>query len=560
MRKRVISILGILLVLVAVLGIYIFRNELEELGANNKVEDLKAYYGLEAGEVALIYNGELQSAKAVEQDGIIYLPLDWVSSILNDKFYWSKEDELLIYTTPDSVLYSNYTTVGENKNNLLIKKNDQPYIAGSVVLTYTDILYNIYDSEDAKRVFINDKFTDYLTASTAKKIKIRSGAGFNHGIVKSLGRGENLELVLDDISDENLKSKSLKWVKVSTSDGYVGYVKKTGLHNFMKAQRKSDFKPFRYTSISLNSKVVLAWHQITNKESNAGFDSLIANTQGVNVVSPTWFSLSDNKGNYSSFADKSYVDKAHRQGIQVWALIDNFSKDISTLEILSSTEARKNLISNLINDANTLGLDGINIDFETLKQETAKHYIQFIRELSVEMRNNGLILSVDNPNYASFNQFYRRDRQAEVVDYIINMGYDEHYSGSEPGSVASISFVRNAIDDTLKEVPKEKLINAIPVYTRVWTDKGSKALGIKAAKEWVEKNSINLTWNDELGQYYGEGSVEGVTSYIWMEEEKSLGLKIDYAIEKDIAGAAVWKLGLEPDSVWEVISKIKEQK
>ena len=97
MRKRVISILGILLVLVAVLGIYIFRNELEELGANNKVEDLKAYYGLEAGEVALIYNGELQSAKAVEQDGIIYLPLDWVSSILNDKFYWSKEDELLIY-------------------------------------------------------------------------------------------------------------------------------------------------------------------------------------------------------------------------------------------------------------------------------------------------------------------------------------------------------------------------------------------------------------------------------------------------------------------------------
>ena len=146
------------------------------------------------------------------------------------------------------------------------------------------------------------------------------------------------------------------------------------------------------------------------------------------------------------------------------------------------------------------------------------------------------------------------------MDYIINMGYDEHYSGSEPGSVASISFVRNAIDDTLKEVPKEKLINAIPVYTRVWTDKGSKALGIKAAKEWVEKNSINLTWNDELGQYYGEGSVEGVTSYIWMEEEKSLGLKIDYAIEKDIAGAAVWKLGLEPDSVWEVISKIKEQK
>lgn len=558
MRKNISILLAIIMSIFLLIALFLFRDRISEWGSNNTYTNLNTYFKSTGKEVAIIYNYDLQTAKGIEKDGAYYLPLNWVSTILNDRFYWSTQDELLIYTLPEEVLYSDYTTLGQNGKNLLIKENDEPYILASVVDTYTNIVYNTYMDNGVKRIFINNNFDEYLKASTKHKLKLRVEKSRDSEIVKDINSGEELNLVLDDIGDEYLKSKELKWIKVATNDGYMGYIKKSALTSFVKSRLKSDFTAPSYQNISLGKKVVLAWHQVTSAKANSGLESLISNARGINVVSPTWFSLSDNEGNYKSIASKDYVDKAHKKNIQVWALIDNFDKNISTLEILSSSKARQNLINKLVTDTNNLGIDGINIDFETLKQESAKHFIQFIRELSVETRKNKIILSIDNPNYASFNVFYKRDKQAEVADYIINMGYDEHYAGGQKGSVASISFVRDAIDSSLLEVPKEKLINAIPVYTRVWTDKDSKALSIKSAKEWIEKNDIELEWDDNIGQYYGEKKVDDLMSYIWMEEERSLGLKLDYMKEKELAGVAIWKLGLEPDTIWEIIDKINK--
>lgn len=211
-----------------------------------------------------------------------------------------------------------------------------------------------------------------------------------------------------------------------------------------------------------------------------------------------------------------------------------------------------------MSDAKEYGFDGINIDFESLTQDNAPHFIQFIRELSVSCRNNGLVLSVDVPIPASYNMYYERGKLAEVVDYVINMGYDEHYSGSDEGSSASIDFVKNSITDSLAEVPKEKLINAVPTYTRVWTRENSKlsssALGINGATKWVKENNVNLTWDDEVGQYVGHTTIGNATKYIWMEDERSMTLKMEAVKEADLAGVAVWKLGLEPKEIWNVIS------
>ncbi len=557
MKKSVISTSIVVILLVLAILIYLFKAGFAEFGANKEQVNLNEYFQASGDELALFYNDELQSAKGVEKDGVVYLPLNWVSSILNDKFYWSSEDELLIYTLPESVLNSDYSTLGQNAKPLLIKQGEEPYISIAVVNTYTDMQYRIFDDNGVKRIFLSNTYGEYVSASVKGKVSLRAGASLGDKVVKVLNGGENLRLILEDTSQEYLDSKALKWIKVLTEDGYIGYIRKKNLHRFSWASSKSSFKPLVYSGISLGEKVILAWHQVSNAKANENMEALLENTSGINVLSPTWFSLSDNAGNYNSLASKDYVDKAHAKGIQVWALIDNFSTEVNSLTLLSSTEARRNLITSLIKDAKALGLDGLNLDFEGLKQESGKHYIQFIRELSVETRKNGIILSVDNPSYASFNTFYGRAKQAEVADYIINMGYDEHYAGSEKGSVASIGFVKGGIDKSLTEVPKEKLINAVPAYTRIWTDSGSKALGIKAALEWIESNQVQLVWKDTEGQYYGEALVDGEMSYIWMEEEKSLGLKVSYAKEKDIGGIAVWKLGLEPPEVWEVISRIR---
>jgi len=252
-----------------------------------------------------------------------------------------------------------------------------------------------------------------------------------------------------------------------------------------------------------------------------------------------------------------YVKKAHEMGLQVWGLVDNLSDEVSTVKLLKKSSVRKLLIEKLINDAIDYELDGINLDFESLNAEGAKYYIQFIRELSVYTRKNKLILSIDDPSYAAYNKFYARGKQAEVADYIINMGYDEHYSGSDKGSVASIDFVKSAIYDTLKEVPREKLINAIPVYTRLWKEENGKlssqALGIEASLKWVEENNLTPEWKEDIGQNYVELISSGESYYMWLEDEKSLELKLKYMKENDLAGVAVWRLGLEPSYVWSII-------
>ena len=309
----------------------------------------------------------------------------------------------------------------------------------------------------------------------------------------------------------------------------------------------------------MNQKVCLVWHQVTSTEANEAMEELIANTSGVNVIAPTWFALTDNKGNYHSYADRSYVDKAHALGMQVWAALDNFNmgENVNSEILFAQTSVRSRLIAKLMADVKTYNLDGINLDIEGIKESAGPHYVQFIRELSVSCRNEGIILSVDNYVPAPYNAFYNRAEQGRVADYVIIMGYDEHYAGGEAGSVASYPYVREGIERTLALVPKEKVINALPFYTRIWTEKDGKttssAMGIQNAQIWVKENNVDLYWQEELGQYYGKLETDEGLKQIWMEEATSLGLKMDLIKEYDLAGVGCWKLGFEPASIWDIV-------
>ena len=302
------------------------------------------------------------------------------------------------------------------------------------------------------------------------------------------------------------------------------------------------------------------WHQVTVADANSYFENDTAAVSGVNVISPTWYTMTDNAGNIRDISSADYVNAAHNKGMQVWALIDNFTSDMSTFEVLSHTASRQALIGNLVSSVVNCGADGINIDFETLSEETGVHFLQFLRELSVECRRNNLVLSVDNPVPEDFTSHYDRAEQGRVVDYVIIMGYDEHYVGSaEAGSVASLPWVEQGVIDTIAEVPPEKVILGIPFYCRLWKimaeSLSSEALGMGEANRVVSEHKVELYWDNVACQHVGSYDADGANWKIWLEDAESIAAKTDLVNKYNLTGTAAWKLGLEESSVWSVITE-----
>ncbi len=518
---------------------------------SKEVSSMEEIYGVSGDDVSIIYNYAVQKANGIYRNDAVYIPLNWVQAIVNKRFYWDSHEKLLVYTFPESIEYASAETLGSSGKPLIYIENDKVYILAELVDSYSDVNVDKYIG-DTKRVYVSDIYGEYITGVSAKNTVLRTGASIKDSIELKLSEG----VQLDTVDNENYNEES-GWYKVVTEDGYMGYVQAKKLKRKKTSERVSSYIEPVYTSISMEGKVVLAWHQVTNMSANKNIDTLLQNAKGVNVISPTWFSLSDDEGNISSYASSDYVTKLHDKGIQVWALVDNFSGDGDTYSVLSKTSSRQRLIEQLIDTAIAYNIDGINVDFETISSNTASHYIQFIRELSVFCRNKGLVLSVDNPNYASYNSHYDREEQGIVADYVINMGYDEHYAGSSAGSVASYSFVKQGIEDSLNEVSSSKLINAIPFYTRLWSEGGSSlgssAMGINKEDEWIAENSATVTWDENAKQNYAEVTTTSGKQYMWIEDIDSLELKLGLIKENDLAGVACWRLGFETAEIWDAI-------
>ena len=547
MKKAVPVIVALSLIFLIVLGVLGYQ-VIEKYMPTKDAADLVEVYGTDAGETAVFYGYErLEDLEGVYEHGQTYLPLSWINKHLNKRFYWDSTEKLLVYTLPDQIVYADAQTMGSNGAPLILEKEDDVYLLLGLVANYTDVEVLEFDSDDAKRVFINP-WGDREVAEIKKDGYVRVKGGIKSPVLTQLEQG----------SEAILLEQMENWSKVVTEDGHVGYIENK-MYEVRRTQSfESSREPVVYKGTQLEEKIVLGWHQVTNMAANDQLEDVLKGTRGINVISPTWFALTDNQGSFTSLASKSYVDKAHAKGIQVWALVDNFSSNVQTEVLLASTSTRRKLINDLIAEVEKYGIDGLNMDFESLKSEAGVHYIQFLRELSIPCREKGIILSVDNYVPTSYNGFYEREEQGVVADYVIIMGYDEHYAGGEPGSVASLDFVRDGIANTLAMVPKEKVINGVPFYTRIWTGTGtelkSEAYGIEAAKRWIAKNKVELYWQDELGQYYGELQDSSGFSYVWMEEENSLKLKMDLAKSYDLAGVACWKLGLEDAAAWDAIS------
>lgn len=549
-----VTVLVLMLLLMAAGGAggYIY---MRKYMPSDELSDKAKVFGIKGSQVALLLDNELQEEKGIYEDGQVYLPVGWVNEYLNQRFYWDEGEKLLVYALPESIVYADEDAQGE-KGPLFKVTDDGMYLSLGLVVNYTDIRTRSFATSQIKRVFIDTLWEPYDTAEVKKAGHVREKGGVKSPILTELEQGEQVDVL------ETME----KWSRVRTEDGYIGYIENRRLDGREQVTPESSFEAPVYTSISMDEKVRLGFHQVTRQEANNTLESYVSVTKDMNVIVPTWFNVISDDGTYNSLASKEYVDKAHEMGLQVWAMVENVStqesvKNLNTKTLMSSTSTRRKLIENLMKEADTYGFDGFNLDFESLKAEAGPHYVQFIREMSVSCRQKGLVLSVDNYVPSPYSAFYNRREQGIVADYVIIMGYDEHYAGGDAGSVASISYVKDGIENTLKEVPKEKVINAVPFYTRVWTvNEGkttSKAYGIADARQWVADNHVDLTWDQELGQFYGSTVNGNGEQYIWMEDEKSMALKIGLVKDFDLAGVACWKLGFESSDIWDIVSTVK---
>lgn len=577
-RKRNLAFKISILVLI-VIGIVGGAFLLKRYSPSKEKADLKKYYGIEQdNQVAVIIDNQILEAKAAMFDGKPYLEYSLVRDYLNDRFYWDSNENILLYTLPEGTIRADvgsneYTLQKEKKSEdytIIKTEGSTAYIALDFVQKYTNIEFKTY--EDPQRVMIISDWGKIRTATVKKDTQVRYRGGVKSPYLTEVSKKDKVT-VIENEGD---------WKKVRTEDGYIGYIKKNCLKNEKEETISREFEEQVYTNISKDYTINMAWHVVTNQSANEKVLQTIADTKGLTTISPTWFTIADTDGNINSLASSQYVNYAHQSNIEVWALVRDFDGGIGSYEesyeVLSHTSKRENLVNQLIAEALQTGIDGINVDFEKISAECGEHYIQFIRELSVKCRQNGLVLSVDNYVPKTYNAHYHIEEQGKVADYVIIMGYDEHYSGSyESGSVASLNFVKEGIEATLNAVPKEKVINAVPFFTRLWKEVPkteeelaeeagteaaeysvkvtSEALGMEAAEQAIADAGAQTTVDEATKQNYAQWEADGATYKIWLEDETALEEKLKLMKEYKLAGTAAWRLGFEKSSVWELILK-----
>lgn len=517
------------------------------------------YFNLtDENSVALIQNGELLEEQAVLIGGEPYAAYTYVESQLNSCFYWDEETKGILLTTSGGVqtLLPGDSAVAKTPGGqpaVQQESDGKVYISLDVVKEYTDLDYAYYS--DPNRVVIRNEWDGVEQATVqSDTAQVRQKGGIKSLILADVQKGDTL-LYLENLDN---------WCKVMTADGYTGYIRTEDISE-PEAIEARTAKKDSYERITRDHKINLVWHQSTSTESNDAMAEMTAEMTGVNVISPTWFSVTDGTGTISSLASADYVKLAHDAGREVWGLIDNFNEAFDETTDLAYASVRSRIIEQLLAEAASCGMDGINVDFENLKEAGIPHYLQFLRELTSAAHAQNLVVSVDTPVPQAYTMYYQRGEQARFVDYMIVMAYDEHFAGSEEaGSVSSLPFVQQAVEEMTRVMPADQVICGIPFYTRVWTEKfgqsaiTSEVLGMDGAKNYAKENQMTETWDASLGQNVATVETSDARYTIWMEDEQSMEEKLKVIQSADLAGVAEWKLGFECADVWSLISEYIE--
>ena len=571
-KKQVLPVLIIVGLIVLVLLFIIGSKLIEKYTPTKERMALTEYYGFtEDSQVAITLNNTVLENYGAILDGHVYLDYKFIHDVLNSRFYWDTNENILLYTTASDVISAkadeNSYNIGKSSTDYgrpIVKATaDSAWVDLEFVKAYSDFTYSVYESPS--RVVITNEWKEITTSTAKGKTEIRLKGGIKSPILADVKKGDVLTIL----------EKDEKWTKVCTKDGITGYVRSNKVKNTEKKTLTSDYKPETFHHITKDQTINFLWHPIYSKAANNEISGILSTAKGVDVISPSWFKLKDNKGNLSSYASLDYVTYCHNHDVEVWGMVKNLDLDSSDIDInyiLTHTSTRQNLVNQLVSHALQYNLDGINIDFEQLSEsEIGDAYIQFLRELSIKCENNDILLSTAVYTPAAYNSVYKYGEQTDFVDYICLMAYDQHYGqASGEGSVASLDWVEEGVKKTLAEgVPADQLILGVPFYTKLWNltptsnDSavdttyiiGFENLGLTSAKKWMNNNITNPVWLEESGQYFGEVVKNGTTYKMWLEDEASIEKKLTLMQEYKLAGAAFWSSDLDNASIWDTIIK-----
>ena len=563
MKKKINSITVIipLVIIAAISVLLIIVGNVMKISKSNKTEiSLTDYYKIPEGEARLIVDIIKSDENALIRDKAAYLPLA-VAEKMMPRIYYDVMEDVIVYTTAtEKFIYKagekEYEVNGKSKMDEIpsfIEESGNIFVLVDFIKKWHDIKIDIFENPGRVIIFENNN-EEYKYCAVKKDTELREDGSSKDAILKKLGSGEKVYLIENTTAD---------FIRAFTEDGITGYIEADALDIDNAENKKYTFDRDKenegYTSITRKEPVVLGWHQVTSEAANASWGTALAKAEGVNVVSPTWFSVADSEGELSSFASKDYVKKLHNINIDVWPLINDFNKNVDFKKLLTSTGLRTKLIDNIVYFIEEYNLDGINVDFENVKASYADGYIQFLRELSIKLRSRKKVLSIDNYIPLEFNSFYNIKEQGMVADYLCVMAYDEHYSGSaDAGSVSSLGWVKKCIENTAKNVQMNKLIVGLPFYTRIWREAAdgklkTKALGMEGGLNLASANNAKKEWNEKSGQYYAEWKDGKDRMRIWLEEERSVAAKLDLVEKDEVAGIAFWKLGLEKKEAWKSV-------
>lgn len=562
MKKKltVVFVLFIILALLAAAGIVVFK----KFAPSFTQREMSEQYKLGKDEAMLVINGYPVEEKGKIVNGKMYVPVSVAAEQMNERIYWDEKENILSLATSGGLITvgadsTAYTVGKETKNTetqVIYQDGDIDYISMDFVNEYSRIQYE--EKKDPSRIVVQSDFeTGHTFAKLADSVRLRVGPNKKYDYLLELEKDQEV------LIDANTKPEN-EYQKIFTLDGIEGYVPQEYLTEQIDKTWQTEKQEDVFTQLKMDHTVCLGWHQMTEVVGSADLEIKTAHAGSLNVISPTWFALSDNKGNFSSLASSEYVTAAHAKGLKVWGLVNDFDKKVKLKKVLGRTSIRTNLINNLVTTAIQYDLDGINIDFEKITEETAPAYLEFLRELVLRCHANDIVVSVDDYLPTESSAFYNWKEQGRVVDYVIFMAYDEHYAGSkESGSVSSLPFVQGGVELGLQYIPQERVVVALPFYTRLWretkkksgVDVSSSAYGMSSAESVLQSNGVSAAWDDITGQYYAEFDAEGSTYKIWLEEETSLDKKMETVFSQNVAGVAFWKLGFERPVTWTTIAK-----
>ena len=525
--------------------------------------DLFNYIGVEGNDVAIYINDVKQKIDNNDKrtvgfcyNDVCYLPMSFVKSKLNARFYFAKDVNRILYTTPEGTMSYGQEDMHQVGNAPYVLFRDEPYLLLEFIKDYTNIRYDEYLFENSKRVYIYTDWDKEAVAVLKGRESLRISGGNKSLVVTNLKKSEEVKIL----------EKMTKWAKVKSQNGYIGYLRLSKLKNESSVIPMSTFKERIREKKVLSNKAVLGFHQVLSIYSSSGLNDLLKNAKDMNIIAPTWYVIKNNDGDIRSVANAAYTQSCHNKGMMVWATLNNFDlEDINEKTVFSSALIRKKMIDKILREIDVNYLDGINLDIEDVSQDAAEDYIQFIRELSVELTKRKIYLSVDTYIPFAYNKHYNIKEIAQFADFVVLMCYDEHHSGSQTaGSVSSLNFVKNGIELALKEVDKDKLIVALPYYSRIWTTTpegkvSSSAYGSQVCESTAISQGLKFKFDETTGQNYGtKTTLTGSVVECWLEDEVSLSLKMEEVKKYDVAGTAAWKLTQERSNFFSIINLNKK--